>query len=152
MKGCLRQAEAWRLRRRTLHAMVLLCRARLLVALVPLARWRGSLGLDGEGAGGRESGREARRLALHVERAAARLPFETKCLARAMALSWLLRARAIPHALVIAARPRAARGGDDALHAWVEQGGAIVLGELPGPWLEMLRAGAGDPMDSAVGN
>jgi len=120
--------------------MVLLCRARLLVAMVPLARWRGTLGLAGEARD--DDGGEARRLAIHVERAAARLPFHTKCLVRAMALSWLLRPRAIPHALVIAVRPQAARGGDDDLHAWIEHGGRIVLGDLPGPWLEVARAGA----------
>ncbi len=25
------------------------------------------------------------------------------------------------------------------LHAWVEVGGDIVLGELPGPWIPVLR-------------
>jgi len=131
--------------------MALLCRARLLVAMVPLARWRGSLGLAGAPgqATDADADREARRFAVHVERAAARLPFETKCLVRAMALSWLLRARAIPHALVIAARPQAARSGDDSLHAWVEQGGRIVLGELPGPWLEVARLG-GDEVPGRV--
>ena len=137
----MRRAEAWRLRWRTLRAMALLCRARLLVARVPLARWRGTLGLVGEARGDAGEHREARRLAVHVERAAARLPFETKCLVRAMALSWLLRAAAIPHALVVAARPQGARNGADDLHAWVEHAGAIVLGDLPGPWLEVLRAG-----------
>lgn len=139
-KDCLKRREAMRLRRRTLRAMALLCRARLLVALAPLARWRGSLGHAG-GAGGEDALREAARLARHVERAAARLPFATKCLPRAMALSWLLRGEGIAHVLVIAARPRAGRAEENSLHAWVECGGRIILGDLPGPWLDVLRIG-----------
>ncbi len=114
-----------------------LCLARLVVARVPFSLWRGRLGLGGTkpvcGAA------EARRLALHVERAAQRLPFGLLCLPRAMALSWLLRRRAIPHALVMAVRPADQRGGPDDLHAWVEAGGTIVLGALPGTWLETAR-------------
>jgi hypothetical protein len=52
-----------------------------------------------------------------------------------MALSWMLRRRAIPHRLAMAARPAGQRGGADDLHAWVEASGIIVLGELPGPWI-----------------
>ena len=86
--------------------------------------------------------RAARRLAGHVERAAQRLPFETKCLPRAMALSWLLRRRRLGHCVVIAVRPPELRDGDHGLHAWVEVDGETVIGDLPGPWLETLRIGA----------
>lgn len=51
-------------------------------------------------------------------------------------LSWQLRRRAIAHRVVLAVRPPAMRGNDDTLHAWVECGDTIVLGELPGPWLQ----------------
>lgn len=115
----------------------MLCRARLLVALVPLEHWRESLGESA----GRPASAEARRLARQVESAAAWLPFETKCLARAMALSWLLRRFQIRHAVVFAVRPPALRNAPDALHAWVETEGAIIIGDLPGPWLETLRLG-----------
>ena len=85
----------------------------------------------------------ARRLAVHVERGAAQLPFATKCLPRAMALGWLLRHAGIAYDLTFAARPRAVRqqtlgGHDDTLHAWVEVGGVTVIGALPGPWLAVL--------------
>jgi len=50
----------------------------------------------------------------------------------------MLRRRAIGHTLVIAARPGAARGGDDDLHAWIEASGLILLGNLPGPWARLL--------------
>ncbi len=119
--------------------MALLAFARLLVAFVPLRLWRARLG--GEFPAGAEAMRRATRLAAHVERAAGRLPFATKCLPRAMALSWMLRRRRIPHALVLAVRPPALRCGDDALHAWVEHRGAVILGELPGEWHAVLRAG-----------
>ena len=118
--------------------MALLGRARLLVDWVAFERWRGSLGLAAD-ADGRSA--EARRLAADVEWGARRLPFDTKCLPRAMALSWLLRRRGIGHALVLAARPADLRDSADALHAWVEVDGAVILGDLPGPWVETLRLG-----------
>ena len=58
-----------------------------------------------------------------------------------MALSWMLRANAIEHSTVIAVRPAGMRDSPDALHAWIEVGGATILGESPGPWIEMMRIG-----------
>ena len=70
------------------------------------------------------------------------MPFETVCLPRAMALSWMLRRRHIAHALVFAARPAERRDDEHALHAWVEVDGTKVIGDEPGPWIETLRLGA----------
>lgn len=84
---------------------------------------------------------EANRIARQVEWAAERLPFTSKCLPRAIALSWVLRRKRIGHAVVIAARPEHMRQAGDVLHAWVEVSGAKILGELPGPWVETLRRG-----------
>jgi hypothetical protein len=92
---------------------------------------------------------EGQRLARQVERAAARLPFSTKCLPRAMALSWILRRKRIGHVLVFAVRPAGLRDGPDALHAWVEIEGVTVIGDLPGPWLETLRLGE-SPMGTGL--
>jgi hypothetical protein len=139
-------AEAWRLRGRTVLAMALLCRARLMIAFVPLWRWSRSLGLDAVPGAARstpEQRGEARRLARHVVRGAARLPGETVCLPQAMALSAMLRRARLPHALVIAARPRSHAGAGERLHAWVEQAGERIIGDLPGPWIETLRLGEG---------
>jgi len=125
-----------------------LCLARILIAAVPFHRWRQSLG-------SRDPAREetrpaishdeeialARRCAVQVERAAWRLPAEFKCLPKAMALSWMLRRQAVRHCVVIAARPMEDRELADALHAWVEAGDEIVIGDLPGPWHEIFRAG-----------
>lgn len=130
-------AEIWRQRLRTAEAMLALLAGLLLVQLVPLRLWRGRLGL----AQGLEP-QSAFSLARHVERAAGRLPFTTRCLSRAVALSLMLRRRDIAHSLVIAARPPGRReGAEDALHAWVECAGAIAIGELPGPWIEAARFG-----------
>ncbi|MEZ5743137.1 MAG: lasso peptide biosynthesis B2 protein [Sphingomonadaceae bacterium] len=123
----------------TMQAAGALVLAKLLVAFVPLRFWRGSLGLGEAHAGGvGEAGGQF--LAGRVERAAARLPFDTKCLPRAMALSWMLRRRKQAHEVVIAVRPPDLREGDDGLHAWVEAGNATLIGDLPGPWHEIYRA------------
>jgi hypothetical protein len=108
----------------------------LLVALVPLRWWRSILGSAPSGAN-RADPATARRLAAHIERAAWRLPVPVKCLPQAIALSWQLRRRAIAHSVVFAVRPPGMRDSDDTLHAWVECDGRIVLGELPGPWMQL---------------
>ena len=90
---------------------------------------------------GEDRSPEARRLASHVEWAAGRLPFSTKCLPRAMALSWILRSRNIAHCVVFAVRPPELRGSHDQLHAWVEVDGKAIIGNLPGPWVKTLRVG-----------
>jgi hypothetical protein len=135
----LAKPDPWRRRLRTLRAMALLCGARLLVDWVPLARWRRSLGLAAGGVGA--DARAARSAAADVEWAAKRLPFETKCLPRAMAVSWMLRRRRIGHVVVFAVRPPELRESGDALHAWVEVAGERVVGDLSGPWVETLRLG-----------
>jgi hypothetical protein len=143
-RACLRAADAWLLRGRTVQAMALLVAAQLLVSFVPFHWWRATIGRVAPAdqstqpwvTGKTDDGSwPARRWASHVERAAARLPFEVKCLPRAMALCWLLRIRRIPYTCKIAARPAYARASGDELHAWVEAGDIAVLGKLPGPWL-----------------
>jgi len=136
--------EAWRSKRRTAAAMAMLCGARLLVAWVPFDRWRNTLGFPANDSdlGSSDTQPKARQLAADIEWAARRLPVSTKCLPRAMALSWMLRRQGIGHAVVIAVRPADLRELPDALHAWIEVGGAKIIGDLPGPWLETLRLDA----------
>jgi hypothetical protein len=141
MQACLPAAERWRMRWRTGAAMALLGAARLAVAVVPFRLWRGSLGLATDRLPGPDEQTEAVRLARHVERAAMRLPFATRCLPRAMALSWLLRRADVAHAVIFAVRPAPLRADGDALHAWVEVAGSCILGDLPGPWHVTLRLG-----------
>jgi hypothetical protein len=135
--------EPWRSKFRTAMAMAMLCRARLLVQWVPFDRWRGSLGAAANRDGSRsfDISAKAMQLAAHVEWAAVRLPFSTKCLPRVMALSWMLRRAGIGHQVVLAARPAHLRDTADMLHAWVEIDGQKIIGDLPGPWLETLRIG-----------
>ena len=55
-----------------------------------------------------------------------------------MALAWMLKARGLDFNLKIAVRPAEVRTGEHDLHAWVEVGGVIVLGDLPEPWAILL--------------
>lgn len=127
----------WHLRARTAEAMAGLAAAKAVIALVPLARWRNRFGRAGTASADQLA--EARQLAAHVRRGAARLPIPAKCLPQALALSWMLRRRRIAHRLTIAVRPTEARSSSDNLHAWIEMDGVIVLGELPGPWLALFN-------------
>ena len=128
----------WRGRGATLEAMAWLILARLLIARVRFGRWRSWLGtpvappaddprlhLDANLA--------QRRLARAVERAAERLPGETRCLARAMALHWMLRLRAMGGVLHIGVLPGHTRGGLDDLHAWVTCSGEVLIGATNQP-------------------
>ena len=133
-------AERWKSRLRTAKAMAALCCARLAVAALPFGRWRNSIGGTADCQLGDRSS-EARNFASHVEWAARLLPFPTKCLPRAIALSWILRSRKIAHSIVFAVRPAELRGSDDQLHAWIEVAGETIIGNLPGPWVETLRVG-----------
>jgi hypothetical protein len=117
--------------------------ARALVAVAPFRTWKSTLGLvDAPGLCPPASLSKAQRLANQVEWAAGRLPFQTKCLPRAIALSWLLRRERICHTVVFAVRPAELWQSRDDLHAWVESGGTVLIGALPGPWHETLRLGA----------
>lgn len=84
--------------------MALLCAARFLIAAVPFRIWRKGLGRTATAAAAPDPV-AARRFAAQVNRAGSRLPFTTKCLPRAMALSWLLQYARSPHRLVLAVRP-----------------------------------------------
>jgi len=121
--------------------MARLCWAQLLVSWVPFERWRDGLGRAHSNGEANPAG-EAKRLAADVEWAARRLPYEVKCLPRAMALSWMLGRRGVSNTVVIAVRPNQLRRSPDTLHAWVEVRGETLLGGLPGPWIETLRLGA----------
>ena len=135
----------WHGRRATVEAMAWLILARLLVANVPFGRWRRWLGtpvapptddprlhLDANLA--------QRRLARAVERAAGRLPGESRCLARAMALHWMLRLRAMGGVLHIGVLPGSDRGSLDDLHAWVTRSGEVLLGADDQPHFALFAA------------
>ena len=119
----------------TVQAAVLLAFADALVRFVPFSTWKRTLGVvEKDGAlsstGDEATDRiaDARALARRVERAARRMPWQAKCLPKAVALQWQLRRAGIPSRLVIAIH-RQERSGRHAYHAWIEIGGAMVIGE-----------------------
>lgn len=134
--------RGWHARAVTAEAAALLALARLLIACVRFGRWSRRLG---EPVRARlpqsddEIAWAGRYLGKAVDRAAAHLPFETKCLPRAMATHWMLARRRADSLLVFAVRKGSERGGLDDLHAWVEAGGAMAIGAVDGEYTPMAR-------------
>lgn len=124
------EGSGWRWRALVTEAMFRLTLARLLVRLAPFGWWRHWLGQASPmGAAQGIVDPVTGRLVRAVLRGAARLPFQTKCLPRAIALHMMLRSRKLSSRLVIAVLDPRHRGALDDLHAWVESGGQIVIGE-----------------------
>ncbi len=122
--------------------MAALSVAQLLVSTIAFKRWSHTLGGTATEPASDLATADARKLAAHVEWAARLLPFSTKCLVRAMALSWILRRQGLAHTMVFAVRPADRRQHPDVLHAWVETNGERIIGDIPGPWIESLRLGS----------
>lgn len=120
---------------RTAEAIAELLLAQATIRIVPVRSWPIRFGLSDNAAGEPYS----QILAYHVERGVRWLPFTNGCLPRAMALARMLKRRRIAHCLVIAAQPRSPRHSRRALHAWIEVNGTVVFGDLPGPWIPVLR-------------
>lgn len=132
----------WRWRALVAESMVRLAVSRLLVRLLPLRWWRSWLGLPGPVAQGSGAASTASWiLARAVRRGAARLPFQTKCLPRAIALHTMLRRRGLPSRMVIAVLDPRRRGTADDLHAWVESDGEILIGEMEDPFHPVVTYG-----------
>ena len=129
--------ERWQSRARTGEAIAELLLAQITIRMIPVRRWPGRFGLAQDGLPG--NCKTSTTLARHVERGAQRLPLTSRCLPQALALSRMLKRRRIGHQLVIAVRPASRCNRTRELHAWIEQDGRVVLGELPGPWLPVLR-------------
>lgn len=118
----------------TIEAAALLPIARFMVDFVSLKYWRSSLGaivskslLADAVMVSPAAGEYSRTLARHVERGAAKLPFHTKCLPRAVTLQWMLGRRGISAFLVIAVQ-KGGDGSSDYYHAWVETSGEVLIG------------------------
>ncbi len=113
------------------EAVLWLVLARTMIAAVPMRWWRASLGrVDTAPAPVARSIRPAPpvcRVAVAVDRAARRLPLNTACLPRAMAVQWMLRRRRIGSTLVVGLASGGAPARYD-LHAWVEADGITVIG------------------------
>ena len=136
---------AWRGRGATLEALLWLVLARLLVAVVPFGRWRKWLGAPvqpetSSPAKRLDANLAQRRLARAVERAAGRLPGESLCLPRAIALQWMLRRRNFGGVIHIGVRPSQQRGSLDDLHAWVTRDGEVLIGANEVPHAALFAA------------
>lgn len=127
-------ANIWQQRLSTLRAMTYLATARALVRLFPFAWYRWTVGAPSAGPIADEADQsfppspgDPAQLARRIERAAMRLPGESKCLAKAIALQWMLRRIGQPGLIVIAVhrRERIAR---HAYHAWLDHDGAMLVG------------------------
>jgi len=133
-------AGHWRPRARVAEAALLLALARVLIGQVRLKHWRGTLGRVAPGsvtpslteaAPGSPQAQVQRRVVRAVLRGAERLPGDTVCLPRAMAVQWMLKRRGLPSALVFGVLPDHASGDMHALHAWVESGSRVLIGDDP---------------------
>ncbi|AKM08953.1 lasso peptide biosynthesis B2 protein [Croceicoccus naphthovorans] len=133
-------AGAWTGRALTAEAIAWMLLARVLVACFAFGRWRKWLGRQLVGAGpAMTSDVRHRRLARAIERGARRLPIETKCLVRAMALHWMLHIRKLGSTLAIGTLPAQLRGTIDDLHAWIEIGEKTILGENGQDYRVLIR-------------
>ena len=123
----------WPARAASVEAMAWLVLARLLVAQVTFGRWRRWLGAPVAAQAGDprlrlDDNLAQRRLARAVVRASGHLPGQSRCLAQAMALHWMLRRRALGGVIHIGVLPGSNRGTLDDLHAWVTRLGEVLVG------------------------
>lgn len=127
------EAPGWlKPRARVAEAMVFLLLAILLIRLAPLRMWRNSLGRIAPSPADLTVTVAHRRIARAVVRATAWLPGEYVCLPRAMATQWMLRRRSLSSALVFGVEQGGLASGDiHALHAWVEAGQTVLIGDDP---------------------
>lgn len=124
------------------EALLLLLAARLLVTCLRFGLWRSLLGTQAAGPQVGLASERDRQLAKAVERATLRLPGESKCLPRAMALHWLLARRGRPGQLVIGVLPGCQRGALEDLHAWVECGDEVLIGRIEQQFRPLVRFNA----------
>jgi hypothetical protein len=123
----------WPARAATVEAMAWLILARVLVARVSFGRWRRWLGapVAAQASDPRlqlDANLAQRRLARAVVRASGHLPGQSRCLAQAMALHWMLRRRRLGGVLHIGILHGEARGTLNDLHAWVTRLGEVLVG------------------------
>lgn len=115
----------WWKRMLAVEAALWLLLARLFVGRVPMRYWRLDADTGANGGGG--SSRSGLAVGWAVRRVANRLPFETKCLPRALAAHWMVRRRGGASCVVFGVR-RAAPERRPEYHAWLVMDGATVIG------------------------
>lgn len=113
---------------RAAEAALLLTVLRIAVGRVPF-RWlakAAGLAAGGDAAPANQAGAERVRLAL--QRAAARLPFETTCLMQALAGAAMLRRRGVAATVQLGVARDGTQAGRLVAHAWLRAGDVVLTG------------------------
>jgi len=135
------------------EGLILLCLARLAVAMLPFAmlmRWFGVVALQNSQAVEEQLNPSQTRIALGVQYTIARwvrlLPVEMGCLPQAMAGSAMLRRRKLPARISLGVP----KGGELPAHAWLEAGNIPITGtaisDSYAPIARFVGAAANEPL------
>lgn len=122
-------ALPWASRACLLEALLALMAARLAMALLPfrrIASWLGRTGAESPSVVSPTSTDTATRVGWAVRAIAPWVPWDSRCLAQALAGAWMLRRRGIPTTLYLGVRKEP--GKDFSAHAWLRCGTGIVTG------------------------
>jgi hypothetical protein len=122
-------ALPWASRACLLEALLALMAARLAMALLPfrrIAAWLGHTGAESPAEVSPTSTDTATRVGWAVRAIAPWVPWDSRCLAQALAATWMLRRRGIPTTLYLGVRKEP--GKDFSAHAWLRCGAGIITG------------------------
>ncbi len=111
------------------EALVALAMARLAMALLPfrrIAAWLGTPGAESPAMATADEIRTAKEIGWAVEVLGRRVPWDGRCLARALAATGMLRRRGLEGTVSFGSRQSESAGFD--AHAWLRLGSFIVTG------------------------
>ena len=111
------------------EALAALAMAQLAMIFIPfrqIARWLGTAGAESPAEASEREMRIAEEIGWAVSALARRVPWDGRCLAQALAATWMLRRRGLEGTVSFGAR-RGERAGFDA-HAWLRVGSRMVTG------------------------
>jgi len=117
-------------RSRLWEALVALAIARVAMAVLPfrrIAAWLGTPGAESSATASDEDILTAKEIAWAISVLGKRVPWDGRCLARALAANGMLRRRGLEATVIFGARQNASSSFD--AHAWLRLGPFIVTGE-----------------------
>jgi hypothetical protein len=123
------RALSWPDRLRVAEALLALMAARIALAALPfrrIAAWLGREGVEGAPQAGAEREAQAMLVGRAVQRVAPHVPWDSRCLAQAIAGAWMLGRRGLPATIYFGVRKDP--GAAFTAHAWLRCGGCIVTG------------------------